>query len=267
MINYKRLRSLSEKRVKELEEIILEKELNLRNAPEGTLRTCRCKKTTQYFIRKEENDKTGQYIKKKDIALAERLAQKEYDERVLKAAREELKCLKRLADVYETHPLEEAQNKMVAAKVDLVNLVAKSDEQYVSEWLSQKFERPDYYSESAKIDNGKGIMMRSKSEVLISTLLDKYGIPNLYEKPMRLGDGLVLPDFTLLDMRSRTEIIWEHLGMMDNEAYVAAALEKIRKYEQHGFILGKGLIVTYETKKTPLNAQHLRNIIKTLFED
>ena len=91
MINYKRLRSLSEKRVKELEEIILEKELNLRNAPEGTLRTCRCKKTTQYFIRKEENDKTGQYIKKKDIALAERLAQKEYDERVLKAAREELK--------------------------------------------------------------------------------------------------------------------------------------------------------------------------------
>lgn len=46
--------------------------------------------------------------------------------------------------------------------------------------------------------NNSGIMMRSKSEVLISNYLLSYHIPFRYECELVLGDSVYYPDFTLL---------------------------------------------------------------------
>ena len=109
-------------------------------------------------------------------------------------------------------------------------------------------------------------MMRSKSEVMISNILDEYNIPYLYEKPLRLGEyKVVSPDFTLLDMRTRNEVYLEHLGMMDDMEYLHKNMKKIKAYEDNGYYLGKQLLLTYETSNCPLNLRVVRGMIESYF--
>ena len=41
--------------------------------------------------------------------------------------------------------------------------------------------------------------------------------------------------------------------MMDNQAYIESNMKKLELYEKNGFLLGKNLLVTHETSKSPLN--------------
>ena len=66
----------------------------------------------------------------------------------------------------------------------------------------------------------------SKSEIILADLLNRNGIPYRYEYPVHLkGWGKVYPDFTLLDVRKRREIYWEHFGMMDDSEYAEKAIQ------------------------------------------
>ena len=68
-----------------LENIIKEAKIRLEQAPEGRLRLSKSHNHVQYYCCTEEK-KTGDYISKEKIQLAERLAQKSYDEKVLQLA-------------------------------------------------------------------------------------------------------------------------------------------------------------------------------------
>ena len=114
---------------------------------------------------------------------------------------------------------------------------------------------PEFYT-----TNGERV--RSKSEIIIADLLTKEGIPYRYECPIYLiGIGRIYPDFTVLNIRNRKEFLWEHFGMMDDPVYAENAIHKIRLYEQNGFFPGENLILTYESKKTPINQKILMNLI------
>jgi hypothetical protein len=62
------------------------------------------------------------------------------------------------------------------------------------------------------------VMVRSKSEVIITNMLAERDIPFRYEVPLFAPDGtFYLPDFTVT---ARGEAwYWEHLGRLDQEAY------------------------------------------------
>lgn len=83
--------------------------------------------------------------------------------------------------------------------------------------------------------------------------------PYRYECPLQLK---VYPDFTVLNVKERKEIYWEHLGMMDDLDYVENALRKITLYEKNGIFTGDSLILTYETKKNPINQKVVRGMIQ-----
>ena len=42
-----------------------------------------------------------------------------------------------------------------------------------------------------------------------------------------LSNRIIHPDFTVLNVRTREILYWEHLGMMDNKEYIESALAKI----------------------------------------
>lgn len=266
MTSYKQILKLLNARKVELDTIIETKKIELKNAPEGELRTAKCRNKIQYFKREKGGDSNGEYIKYSDIDLARRLAQKEYDNYAIQAAEKEVKLLDSMKRLYDGRAIEHIGLKMVKAKMDLVTPVEKSDEEYVAEWLAQEYEPFDYYSEALTYENSKGVKMRSKSEVLISNILDELGIPYLYEKPLKLPDNRkVGPDFTLLDMRNRQEVYLEHLGMLDNIDYMEKNIRKIGEYEDAGIYRGTRLLITYETKNKQFNVKRIKGMLAEYF--
>ncbi|MBR6014873.1 MAG: hypothetical protein IK059_02210, partial [Firmicutes bacterium] len=104
-----------------------------------------------------------------------------------------------------------------------------SDEKYAMLWQAQTFQGNGFNAENKRFPSQRGDLMRSKSEVIIASILDELEIPYHYEKPLKLGDGKTrYPDFTLLDIRNRCEVYLEHLGMLDNDQYWFNACRKIK---------------------------------------
>ena len=75
-----------------------------------------------------------------------------------------------------------------------------------------------------------GIRVRSKSEAMLANEFTRLGIYYEYELPPENISGL-LPDFTLPDYG---DVIVEHLGLLDDEAYRERWEEKKKKYDEAG---------------------------------
>ena len=69
----------------------------------------------------------------------------------------------------------------------------------------------------------KGVLVRSKSELVIANHLESIGLDYHYERPL-VGEGTGgrrWPDFTFVDDAGDV-VVWEHLGMLDRPDYRAA---------------------------------------------
>jgi hypothetical protein len=96
-------------------------------------------------------------------------------------------------------------------------------------------------------------MVRSKSEVIIANMLFQRDIPFTYETPLFAPDGtFVLPDFTL--KAQGREWYWEHVGMLDNEAYRNRWQTKQRWYSKH---FPGQLLTTFESPELSVEAAEL----------
>ncbi|MCF7453016.1 AAA family ATPase [Vibrio sp. A1-1] len=92
----------------------------------------------------------------------------------------------------------------------------------------------DWY-ESGKVHKSiMGLMLRSKSEVIVADLLFQNGLEPFYEKPLTGKDGSqYLPDFTI---QYQGQIYyWEHLGLLDDPDYMAKWQRKERWYQENGY--------------------------------
>ena len=56
-------------------------------------------------------------------------------------------------------------------------------------------------------------------------------------------------------------MLWEHMGMLDEDGYRDYALDKITAYEKNGIFPGDKLILTLETLKSPMNSKIIEKII------
>ena len=91
----KGLRNLLLAEQQKLETIIKETKVRLNTAPEGSLRLSKSHNRVQHYYCKDEK-KSGDYISKENQVLAQQLAQKSYDEKVLRMAERRCAQIKRL---------------------------------------------------------------------------------------------------------------------------------------------------------------------------
>ncbi len=89
------------------------------------------------------------------------------------------------------------------------------------------------YMEDRKIHRTLAdVMVRSKSEVIISNMLFDRDVAFEYEKPLYAPDGsFYLPDFTITWRGER--FFWEHLGMLHRDEYKRKWEIKKEWYEKH----------------------------------
>lgn len=246
----------------QLEQWKKQKEKELIKAPEGSLRVCRHGKKIQYYHRKDPKDFNGIYIREQDIELARKLVQKDYDERVLKSVKKELDVIDKYLKGSPGTYAEEIYENLHEGRKKLVVPIIEDDEAYRKRWEEERYQGKAFYEGTPELYTEKGERVRSKSEVMIADLLNQFGIPYRYEYPLQLkGVGKIFPDFTILNIKTREHIYWEHFGMMDDIGYAETAIKKIAAYEQNDIFPGEHLIMTFETKKNPLNSAIVKNQI------
>lgn len=113
------------------------------------------------------------------------------------------------------------------------------------EWISRPNGGNPYKQETLKYKTASGILVRSKSEKLIADFLHSKGIAFKYEAPIEIEGKILYPDFTIIK-RNGEIILWEHLGLTDNNNYFLNAINKIQQYRKAGFKVHKNLICTLE---------------------
>ena len=252
-----------EERAKVLLQLKRDKEKALQKAPEGTLRINTHDGRIQYYHRVEHNNSAGLYIPKKKSSLIHKLAQKDYDQKILRAVDKELGAIKKYYDNYPDITAEQVYSKLHEERQKLVNPIEDTEEKYIQKWETVQYVGKVIDESIPEFYTAKNERVRSKSELIIADLLTKENVPYRYEYPIYLkGVGPVYPDFMVLNVKTRTEFYWEHFGMMDDSSYLEKALHKIEMYEQNGIFPGEKLLITCETRTSPLNQRNIMNLIQ-----
>lgn len=250
-----------EERQKYLLQLKKEKFNAIKNMPEGRLRISSHGNRTQYYKRNGTKDINGSYIKDKN--LAKKLAQKEYDKKIIDLAEKELYVIQKFFRNYPEITVEEYYETLHGERQKLIVPVEETIEQFIENWKNMEYKGKDFAEDFPEYYTAKGERVRSKSELIIADFFEREGILYHYEQPLFLKNfGIVYPDFTVLNIRNRKEYYWEHFGMMDEPEYVEKAIQKTITYQQHGYYQGENLIFTYETRKIPLNQKNLKMMVE-----
>ena len=248
-----------ERRITNLKKIIKEKEGKLVDVPEGSVQIFQSKGRTQFY--RNQNGEV-RYMKTEELPVVDRLCQKDYDQKVLSAASQELHALEKIYKSYPEKSYESIYEKLHPERQKRIQPIWLPDEEYIKSWERYEYEKKGFEENDPEFYTNKGERVRSKSEILIANALEKYEVPYHYEAPLDLKfHGIIHPDFTVLNVRLRKEYRWEHMGKMDDEGYCEYALNRILLYEMHGFFPGKELIFTHETLKKPINSKLIDEII------
>ena len=256
----------------EIEQLINELQVYLNESIEGTLRVTHNHGSVQFYHNKKKGDTKGEYIKKKDENIAVRLAQQDYDRKFIQYLMNKRTMLKNLLG-----SIKEISDKKIddmniynGLSVDRKRLVDShiiDDITYKEEWIKDNYLGKGFTKNDPEIITEKGERVRSKSEKLIADKLYMMDIPYRYECPITLyGIGKIYPDFTILKVESRKEVILEHFGMMDNPDYSDKAIKKINMLEKNGYNMGDNLLCTFETSKTPINMKNVENMFMNCFK-
>ena len=259
----KKIQTLLDAREKYLLQLKRDKEKSLKKVPEGSLRINPKKDKIQYYHRTNPKDSSGTYIRQENFNLAQKLAQKDYDEKILQASEKELKAIQKYKKTCPDIIAEEVYESLHEERQKLVHPIRITDEEFIKNWESVAYERKGFPSNYAEYYTNKGERVRSKSEILIADALEKAGVPYRYEYPLYVkGIGQTHPDFLTLNVRTRKEIFWNHLGMLDDSKYAEDNVWKINQYLKAGYYPGENMILTYETKENPLNQKIVKQMIE-----
>ena len=130
------------------------------------------------------------------------------------------------------------------------------------DWANEEYKMSTYYADLKRHKTSRGLMVRSKSEVIIAEKLYEYDVPFRYEQLLDVKGCMYAPDFTVLNRRTGQEFYWEHFGLMNDEKYVKAWRLKLYEFEQAGISPWTNLITTYDKPNNSIDLQMIEYIIK-----
>jgi hypothetical protein len=112
----------------------------------------------------------------------------------------------------------------------------------------------------------EGLLVRSKSEVIIANMLCDKNIDFEYERQFSDKKGQNrIPDFTFIDAAGDL-ILLEHLGMMAIPSYRADWEKKQQFYEVNGFIVNENLFITTESDSGAIDSIAIQKVIERIQE-
>lgn len=257
-----------QKRAEELLFIIEEKMRSLSKAPAGRIKLIRRGGNIHCYHVTSSAKPAGKYIPVSEQKFIKALIQKEYDQTVLAELQYQLKLIDNFIKKYNPSKVRELFGSRGELRRGYISPVTLSDEDYAARWLAQSYKCKSFREGEPEFLTSRGERVRSKSEMIIADILAKNNIPYKYELPQQMkaaGGKLipVYPDFTCVNLRTRQEFLWEHLGRMDDSDYSMKTVMKLRTYSKNDFIPGKNLILTMECDGIPLDRKEVEILVKT----
>ena len=202
--------------------------------------------------------KRSAYIPKSNRALARRLAQKGYDEKMLIWTKRAELRLGKLIESYDHNGPEIIYNSLSDIRQSLVVPYILPDDAFLENWLGKWILNRNTIPKKDETYSERGEQVRSKSEKIIADKLYAEGIPYVYEPEIILDDGeRVYPDFAVLNVRTRKEYLFEHFGRMDETGYCKKNIRRIEEYAISGYVLGDNLLATFETNGNLFDPRYL----------
>ena len=245
-----------------LAKILMKARKDLENAPEGTLRLGKSQGCTQYYLCKPGLPHNGDYLAKRNMELAKQLAQKSYNQKIMRYSERNLKQISKLLRDYEDDKIEKIFLAEHPERQKLISPVEPTFQQRIEDWISKPYMGKRFTEEMPVIMTNSGIRVRSKSEKIMADYFDSIGLAYKYECPLQLDPyGAIYPDFTFLSKRTGREVYWEHEGMLDKPEYARTAAQKMELYEINGIYPGENLILTFETSTTVLNTELMKSMV------
>ena len=144
----------------------------------------------------------------------------------------------------------------------------------VTQWMTanQNFKKskPVFDSAGLKITAFDGTKMRSRAEALHYEAFFIYNIPAIFELPYAINGDYLRPDFTVLDVFTMQQKMWEHLGnwFHDNIAkrnkYRADSIQRWDEYASIGFYPEVNLFLSFGSENNIFDIQALHRKITML---
>ena len=257
--------------VPQLEYAIKKIDIFLNKAPEGCLKWQNKNGKTYYYHQfMKENKWKRKYIKKSELLLAQMLAQKHYYIAIKPILEKTINELKRLVKKCPSNELEEVYENLSIERKKLVTPIQMSVKERLTEWQSEIYEKHMMYPENSRYETEQGDVVRSKSEVIIANILyqNHEHILYKYERPLEIVENgrkkTVYPDFTIINKHTGKITYWEHAGRMDDPYYANDFVKKINAYVRNNLLLGRDVVITYETQNTPLDIKVVKQLVKQI---
>lgn len=247
----------------------------LAHAPEGCLKWQNKNGKTYYYQQYAKdaekcNKWVRRYIKKKDISLAEALAQKQYYIMLKPIIEKNISELRKFEKNYSSGSVEKIYDALSRERKDLITPFQMSVIEKVKQWKEEVCEKNRAYPENLRYETEQGELVRSKSEVIIANILyqNRRNILYKYEKPLHvMVDGTmktIYPDFTIINMHTGKITYWEHAGRMDDPYYANDFVKKMNVYLANDLLPGRDVIVTFEAQGNPLDIGAVKRMMKDL---
>ena len=241
-------------------------ESSIKRAPEGSIVMKKMGSSVRLF--KSQGGNAVEYLNNNNEAKKRQLAQKRYEEELLKEALREKSELERAIKRFEAskgaRTLNQVFEKFPTEIKKFITPNIATNEGFIREWSRPEVwcdrNMAEFYGDYYTLN---GERVRSKSELIIADRLNNAGIPYHYELefvPTR-GFAKFYPDFTVLNTNTFETWYWEHLGMMDDTKYSSFAKERLELYSEEGLVPGRNLIITFETSQSPLNTKYVDKLI------
>ena len=215
-------------------------------------------------LSKTKDSRNTNYIKKNNKKLAERMAIKGMYEQDLLDEKQELKALEAYLKNRSKFERREGYLNRSEGIYELLRPRLKEKwSQEVQNWLNDVIECEDLYPENKTHRCKNGLMVSSKSEQLIANAMIDQNVPFKYEAPFMLEGQLRKPDFTILNVRTGEEFLWEHFGMMGDPDYLRDNVYKMSQYLRSGYLPFVNFITTFEIGNSGVDSMWVEQIIET----
>ena len=262
---------LAKEEVPQLENALKKIDAFLNHAPEGCLKWQNKKGKTYYYHQYMKDNKwVRRYIKKNELSLAKKLAQKHYYLSIRPILEKMLDETKRFTKKCSSNELEEIYDNLSVERKSLVTPIQISVKEKVKQWQAEAYEKNLMYPENLRYETEQGDMVRSKSEVIIANILyrNRKDILYKYEKPLEVMENgrqkTIYPDFTILNKHTGKVTYWEHAGRMDDSHYANEFVKKMNTYIDNDLLLGTDVVVSFESLSNPLDIKVVKRLVKQI---